>query len=98
MRKLVSGDHARFKDRVSKKAYLLYCHNMISLTGAENMESFMKAELHSDVFAESSIDGSIVITDRYEDIEDKTTVSQERRTRKRVRRLGGPPSTGAKEL
>jgi hypothetical protein len=55
------------------------------------MESFMKAELHSDVFAESSIDGSIIITDRDEDIEDKTTGSQGCRTSKRTRRLGGPP-------
>jgi hypothetical protein len=59
--KSVSGDHARFEDRVGKKAYLLYLHNMIPLTGAENMESFRKAKLHSDVFAESSIDRSIVI-------------------------------------
>ncbi|KAI2494128.1 hypothetical protein MHU86_20399 [Fragilaria crotonensis] len=71
---------------------------MISLTGAENMESFMKAELRSDVFAESSIDGSIVITDRdEEDIDFETTASQERHTNKRTRRLGGPPSSGAKE-
>ena len=96
--KSVSGDHARFEDRVGEKAYLLYFHNMISSTGAENMESFMKAELRSDVFAESSIDGSIAIADRdEEDIEDVTTASQKRHTNKRTRRLGGPPSSGAKE-
>ncbi len=63
------------------------------------MESFMKAELRSDVFAESSIDGSIVITDRDEEdiIEGETTASQGRHTNKRTRRLGGPPSSGAKE-
>jgi hypothetical protein len=93
----VSGDHARFEDWVCKKAYLLYFHNMISLTGVEIMESFMKAKSSIDVFAESSIDGSILITDRDEDIEDKTTASQERHTTKRTRRLGGPPSGGAKE-
>ena len=61
------------------------------------MESFMKAKSSIDVFAELSIDGSILITDRDEDIEDKTTASQERHTTKRTRRLGGPPSGGAKE-
>ena len=49
--KSVSGDHARFEDRVGEKAYLLYFHNMISATGAENIESLMKAQLTKDVFA-----------------------------------------------
>jgi hypothetical protein len=34
--KLVSGDHARFEDRVGEKAYLLYFHSMISLTVRPN--------------------------------------------------------------
>jgi hypothetical protein len=41
----VSGDHARFEDRVGSKSYLLYFHNMVTATGAENIESLMKAEL-----------------------------------------------------
>ncbi|KAI2507535.1 hypothetical protein MHU86_6923 [Fragilaria crotonensis] len=44
--KSVSGDHARFEDRVGEKSYLLYFHNMITATGAENLESLMKAELN----------------------------------------------------
>jgi hypothetical protein len=55
--KSVSGDHARFEDRVGEKGYLLYFHNMIAATGAENLESLMKAQLSQDVFAESSIKG-----------------------------------------
>lgn len=39
--KAVSGDHALFEDRVG--GYLLYFHNMITATGAENLESLMKA-------------------------------------------------------
>lgn len=56
--KSVSGDHARFEDRIGEKGYLLYFHNMIADTGAENLESLMKAELSPDVFAESLIHGS----------------------------------------
>ena len=41
----VSGDLARFEDRLGEKSYLLYFHNMITATGAENLESLMKAEL-----------------------------------------------------
>jgi hypothetical protein len=55
--KSVSGDHARFEDRVGSKSYLLYFHNMVTATGAENIESLMKAELSQDVFAESSVPG-----------------------------------------
>ncbi|KAI2508592.1 SAD/SRA domain [Fragilaria crotonensis] len=55
--KSVSGDHARFEDRVGSKSYLLYFHNMVTATGAENIESLMKAELSRDVFAESSVPG-----------------------------------------
>ena len=55
--KSVSGDHARFEDRVGEKSYLLYFHNMITASGAENLESLMKAELSVDVFAESSVTG-----------------------------------------
>lgn len=55
--KSVSGDHARFEDRIGEKGYLLYFHNMIAATGAENLESLMKAELSPDVFAESLIHG-----------------------------------------
>ncbi|KAI2498389.1 hypothetical protein MHU86_16086 [Fragilaria crotonensis] len=55
--KSVSGDHARFEDRVGEKSYLLYFHNMITATGAENLESLMKAELNVEVFAESSVPG-----------------------------------------
>ncbi len=55
--KSVSGDHARFEDRVGSKSYLLYFHNEITGTGAENMESLMKAELSLDVFSESSVPG-----------------------------------------
>jgi len=60
--KSVSGDHARFEDRVGEKGYLLYFHNMIATTGAENLESLMKAQLSHAVFAESSIDGCDHIT------------------------------------
>ena len=56
--KTVSGDHALFEDRVGEKGYLLYFHNMITATGAENLESLMKAQLSHDVFSESAIDGS----------------------------------------
>jgi hypothetical protein len=42
---------------VGSKSYLLYFHNMVSATGAENIESLMKAELSQDVFAESSVPG-----------------------------------------
>ena len=59
--KSVSGDHARFEDRVGEKGYLLYFHNMIATTGAENFESLMKAQLSQAVFAESSINGSVDI-------------------------------------
>jgi hypothetical protein len=55
--KSVSGDHARFEDRVGEKSYLLYFHNMITASGAENLESLMKAELSLDVFSESSVNG-----------------------------------------
>ncbi len=55
--KSVSGDHARFDDRVGSKSYLLYFHNIITATGAENIESLMKAELSRDVFSESSVPG-----------------------------------------
>jgi hypothetical protein len=56
--KSVSRDHARFEDRwVGSKSYLLYFHNMVTATGAENIESLMKAELSRDVFAESSVPG-----------------------------------------
>jgi hypothetical protein len=55
--KSVSGDHARFEDRVGSKSYLLYFHNMVTATGAENIESLMKAELSRDVFSESSVPG-----------------------------------------
>ena len=58
---LVSGDHARIEDKV-EKGYLLYFHNMIATTGAENLESLMKAQLSHAVFAESSIDGCDHIT------------------------------------
>ena len=54
--KSVSGNHARFKDRVGEKSYLLYCHTMIT---AENLESLMKAELSADVFSESLVPGSV---------------------------------------
>ncbi len=55
--KSVSGDHARFEDRVGSKSYLLYFHNMVTATGAENIESLMKAELSRDFFSESSVPG-----------------------------------------
>ena len=52
-----SGDkRARFEDRVGEKSYYLHCfHNMITSSGAENIESLMKAELSLDLFAESSV-------------------------------------------
>ncbi len=55
--KSVSGDHPRFEDRVGSKLYLLYFHNMITATGAENIESLMKVELSRDVLSESSVPG-----------------------------------------
>jgi hypothetical protein len=60
--KSVSGDHARFEDKVGEKGYLLYFHNMITETGAQNIESMMKAQLSNDVFAESLVQGSISTT------------------------------------
>ena len=91
--KSVSGDHARFEDRVGEKAYLLYFHNMVSASGAENMESLMKAELSNDVFAESSIDGSI---NRSDDA-DNTAATTGKKPRSRYFKGGPPPSSGAKE-
>jgi hypothetical protein len=50
--------------------------NMISAAGAENIESFMKAELSDDTFVESSIDGTtVIITDR-NDIDTATTAAE----------------------
>ena len=43
--KSVFDDHARIEDKVGEKSYLLYFHKMITATGAENVESLMKAEL-----------------------------------------------------
>lgn len=60
--KSVSGDHARFEDKVGEKGYLLYFHNMITETGAQNIESMMKAQLSNDVFAESLVQGSSCTT------------------------------------
>ena len=57
--KSVSGVHARFKDRVGEKSYLLYFHNMITATGADNLESLTKAELSAKVFAELSVPGCL---------------------------------------
>jgi hypothetical protein len=57
-----SGDQTRFEDKVGEKEYLLYFHNMIATTGAENLESLMKAQLSHAVFAESSINGCDDIT------------------------------------
>ena len=76
--KSVSGDHARFEDRVGEKGYLLYFHNMIAATGAENLESLMKAQLSQDAFAESSIKGSDAV---------------ETPSPKKIRTLKGPPSS-----
>ncbi len=56
--KSVSGDHARLEDKVGEKKYLLYFHKMITETGAQNIESMMKAQLSNDVFAESLLQGS----------------------------------------
>jgi hypothetical protein len=53
--KSVWDDHAKFEERVGKKAYLLSFHKMISAMGAENIESLMKAEL-SNVVDEINID------------------------------------------
>jgi len=93
--KSVSGDHARFEDRVGEKAYLLYFHNMISATGAENIESLMKAQLTKDVFAESSIDGSIIDTEL--DTPTTATEPKAKRPRRTYNKGGPPPSSGAKE-
>jgi hypothetical protein len=54
---LFLGDHARFEDRIGSTSYLLYFHNMVTATGAENIESLTKAELSRDVFSESSVPG-----------------------------------------
>ncbi len=35
--KSVSDDHARIEDKVGEKSYLLYFHEMITATGAENL-------------------------------------------------------------
>jgi hypothetical protein len=91
--KSVSGDHARFEDRVGEKAYLLYFHNMISATGAENIESLMKAQLTKDVFAESNIDGSVVVNE----LDTPTTAAEPKRPRRTYNKLGPPPSSSAKE-
>ena len=94
--KSVSGDHARFEDRVGEKAYLLYFHKMISATGAENIESLMKAQLTKDVFSESIIDGIIADDDNL----DATTTSFEsgKRQRRTYNKGKPPPSTsGTKE-
>ena len=60
--KSVSGYHARFEDKVGEKGYLMSFHNMITKTGAQNIESMMKAQLSNDVFAESLVQGSISTT------------------------------------
>ena len=51
--KSASGNHLRFEDRVGEKAYLLYFHNMVTESGAENIETMMRAELNDGVFAQS---------------------------------------------
>ena len=79
--KSVSGDHARFEDRVGEKACLLHCYNSISATGAENIEPLIDAELSKDVFAESSID-DIVVDDV--NIDTPTTTSESNRRQRRT--------------
>jgi hypothetical protein len=86
--KSVSGDHARFEDKVGEKGYLLYFHNMIATSGAENLESLMKAQLSQAVFAESSITGSTRDNAAAAPIEEGTgTPSTKKRKSK------GPPSS-----
>ena len=87
--KSVSGDHARFKDKVGEKGYLLYFHNMIATTGAENLESLMKAQLSHAVFAESSINGSY-------DITTATTIEGSPCPTKKRKSKGPPSSTKEK--
>jgi len=84
--KSVSGNHARFEDRVGEKSYLLYFHNMITATGAENLESLMKAELSADVFSESLVPGSV---------SDETAVTPATKKHQfnRNKRKGPPSST-----
>ena len=82
--KSVSGDHARFEDRVGEKSYLLYFHNMITATGAENLESLMKAELSADVFSESSVPGICADTEIA-----VTPTAKKNRMKKKT----GPPSS-----
>ena len=57
---------------------------MITATGAENLESLMKAELSSDVFAESSVPGLCA------DTEIAVTPTAKKH---RIRRKTGPPSS-----
>lgn len=51
--KSASGNHLRFEDRVGEKGYLLYFHDMVTESGAENIDSMMRAELNDGVFAQS---------------------------------------------
>jgi hypothetical protein len=80
--KSVSGNHARSKDRVGEKSYLLFCHTMIT---AENLESLMKAELSADVFSESLVPGSV---------SDETAVTPTRKKHQfNWNKRKGPPSS-----
>ena len=55
---------------------------MIRATGAENLESLMKAELSAEVFAESSVSGCLA--------DDETAVTPKNH---RMNRKTGPPSS-----
>jgi hypothetical protein len=84
--KSVSGGHARFEDKVGEKGYLLYFHsNLIIETGAQNIESMMKAHLSNDAFAVSLVQGSIRTTSAAA----VTTTPPPRVNRK----IKGPPSS-----
>jgi DNA-binding TFAR19-related protein (PDSD5 family) len=80
-----SGNHLRFEDRVGEKGYLLYFHNMVTDSGAQNVESMMKAKLNEEVFAQtSSVTGAMAGDSNQEDYASRPSLTPTAASRKRT--------------